>query len=134
VFFALYKVLTLSVEMRHKPFALWIHDLSAPDPLTPVNLFGYLDFHPPALLAVGILPILLGVTQWLSLKLNPQPMDPSQQQIFAIMPWIMIFFFAPLAAGIQLYYVINNLVTIVQQWWLYRRFGLHLSDTHPVPE
>lgn len=132
VFFALYKVLTLSVEMRHQPFGLWIHDLSAPDPLTPVNLFGYLDFHPPALLAVGILPILLGTTQWLSLKLNPQPMDPSQQQIFAIMPWIMIFFFAPLAAGIQLYYVINNLVTIVQQWWLYRRFGLHLSDTHPV--
>ena len=132
IFYALYKVLLVSVEMRHKPFALWIHDLSAPDPLTPVNLFGLLDFTPPHILAIGVLPILVGATQWLTFKLSPQTMDPQQQQIFAIMPWLMIFIFAPFAAGLQLYYVTNNLLTLLQQWWLYRRYDLHLSDTHPV--
>ena len=132
IFYALYKVLLVSVEMRHQPFALWVHDLSAPDPLTPVNLFGLLHFTPPAFLAIGVLPILVGATQWLTMKLNPQPMDPAQALIFAIMPWFMVFIFAPFAAGLQLYYVTNNLLTLLQQWWLYRRFGLHLSDTHPV--
>ena len=75
VFYALYKVLTVSVEMRHQPFYLWIRDLSAPDPLTPVNLFGLLPFDPPGFLAIGILPILLGVTMWLQFRLNPAPMD-----------------------------------------------------------
>jgi YidC/Oxa1 family membrane protein insertase len=132
IFYALYKVLLVSVEMRHQPFALWIRDLSAPDPLTPVNLFGLLDFTPPHILAIGVLPILVGFTQWLTFKLSPQTMDPQQQQIFAIMPWMMIFIFAPFAAGLQLYYVTNNLLTLLQQWWLYRRYDLHLSDTHPV--
>jgi YidC/Oxa1 family membrane protein insertase len=132
VFYALYKVLLVSVEMRHQPFILWIKDLSAPDPLTPVNLFGLLHFSPPAMLAIGILPILVGLTQFLSMKLNPQAMDPAQQQIFAIMPWMMIFIFAPFAAGLQLYWITNNVLTIAQQWHLYRKFGLHLKDTHPV--
>jgi YidC/Oxa1 family membrane protein insertase len=133
VFYALYKVLMVSVEMRHQPFYLWIKDLSAPDPLTPVNLFGLLDFSPPAFLAIGILPILVGATQWATMKLNPQPMDPMQAKIFAIMPWFLVFMMAPFAAGLQLYWMTNNLLTIAQQWWLYRRFGLHFSDTHPVP-
>ncbi len=133
IFYALYKVLMVSVEMRHQPFFLWIKDLSAPDPLTPVNLFGLLDFTPPAFLAIGILPILVGATQWATMKLNPQPMDPMQQKIFAIMPWFLVFVMAPFAAGLQLYWMTNNLLTIAQQWWLYRRFGLHFSDTHPVP-
>jgi len=132
VFYALYKVLLVSVEMRHQPFILWIKDLSAPDPLTPVNLFGLLDFSPPAFLALGVLPILLGITMWLQFKLNPQQMDPTQQQIFAIMPWFMMFVMAPFASGLQLYWVTSNLLTIAQQWWLYRRYGLHFSDTHPV--
>jgi YidC/Oxa1 family membrane protein insertase len=132
VFYALYKTLLVSVEMRHQPFILWIKDLSAPDPLTPVNLFGLLHFSPPAMLAIGILPILVGLTQFMSMKLNPQAMDPAQQQIFAIMPWMMIFIFAPFAAGLQLYWITNNLLTIAQQYWLYRKFGLHLKDTHPV--
>src|SRR5690348_14795289 len=132
IFFALYKVLLISVEMRHQPFVLWIKDLAAPDPLTPVNLFGLLHFSPPAFLAIGVLPILVGATQWLSMKLNPQPMDPAQAQIFAIMPWFLVFIMAPFAAGLQLYWMTNNLLTIAQQWWLYRKFGLHLSDTHPV--
>ena len=132
IFYALYKVLLVSVEMRHQPFVGWIRDLSAPDPLTPVNLFGLLHFTPPAFLAIGVLPILVGATQWLSMKLNPQPMDPAQAQIFAIMPWVLVFVMAPFAAGLQLYWMTNNVLTIAQQWWLYRKYGLHLSDTHPV--
>ena len=132
VFYALYKVLLVSVEMRHQPFALWIKDLSAPDPLTPLNLFGLLDFTPPTFLLIGVLPILLGVTMWLQFKLNPQQMDPTQQQIFALMPWIMMVIMAPFASGLQLYWVTSNVLTILQQWWLYRKYGLHFSDTHPV--
>ena len=132
VFYALYKVLMVSVEMRHQPFVLWIKDLSAPDPLTPVNLFGLLDFTPPSFLAIGVLPILLGITMWIQFKLNPQQMDPVQQQIFGLMPWILMFIMAPFAAGLQLYWVVSNLLTIAQQWWLYKRYDLHLSDTHPV--
>jgi len=132
VFYALYKVLLVSVEMRHQPFIGWIRDLSAPDPLTPVNLFGLLHFTPPAMLAIGVLPILVGATQFVSMKLNPQPMDPAQAQMFAIMPWVLVFIMAPFAAGLQLYWITNNLLTMAQQWHLYRKYGLHLSDTHPV--
>jgi YidC/Oxa1 family membrane protein insertase len=132
VFYALYKCLLVSVEMRHQPFIGWIRDLSAPDPLTPVNLFGLLHFTPPAMLAIGVLPILVGATQFVSMKLNPQPMDPAQAQVFAIMPWFLVFIMAPFAAGLQLYWITNNLLTMAQQWHLYRKFGLHLKDTHPV--
>jgi len=132
IFYALYKVLLVSVEMRHQPFALWIKDLSAPDPLTPINLFGLLDFTPPGFLLIGVLPILLGVTMWLQFKLNPAPMDPTQQQIFAIMPWVMVVVMAPFASGLQLYWVTSNVLTILQQWWLYKRYGLHFADTHPA--
>ena len=132
VFYALYKVLMVAVEMRHQPFALWIKDLSAPDPMTPLNLFGLLNFQPPALIAIGVLPILLGVTMWMQFKLNPQQLDPVQQQIFSIMPWVLMFVMAPFAAGLQLYWVVSNILTIAQQWWLYKRYDLHYSDTHPV--
>ncbi|MES2904458.1 MAG: membrane protein insertase YidC, partial [Pseudomonadota bacterium] len=127
VFYALYKVLMVSVEMRHQPFVLWIKDLSAPDPLTPVNLFGYLDFTPPSFLALGVLPILLGVTMWLQFKLNPPPADPVQQQIFSIMPWVLMFVMAPFAAGLQLYWVVNNILTIAQQKWLYYRYDHEMN-------
>jgi len=132
VFYALYKVLLVSVEMRHQPFALWIKDLSAPDPATVLNLFGILHFTPPGFLAIGVLPILLGVTMWLQFKLNPQQMDPTQQQVFALMPWVMMFIMAPFASGLQLYWVTSNVLTILQQWWLYKKYGLHFADTHPV--
>jgi YidC/Oxa1 family membrane protein insertase len=121
VFYALYKVLMVSVEMRHKPFALWIRDLSAPDPLTPINLFGYLPFTPPHMLAIGVLPILLGITMWLQMRLQPQMPDPVQRQIFALMPWVLMFVMASFAAGLQLYWVTNNILTIAQQKWLYSR-------------
>lgn len=121
IFFALYKLLMLSIDMRHQPFALWIKDLSAPDPMTPVNLFGLLPFDPPSFLAIGVLPILVGVTMWMQQKLNPAPMDPVQQQVFAIMPWALMFVMAPFAAGLQLYWATGNILTIAQQKWLYSR-------------
>lgn len=121
VFFALYKILMLSIEMRHQPFALWLKDLSAPDPLTPVNLFGLIPFDPPSFLAIGVLPILLGLTMWLMQRLNPQPMDEVQKQVFAVMPWFLMFIMAPFAAGLQLYWVMSNIISIAQQKWLYSR-------------
>jgi YidC/Oxa1 family membrane protein insertase len=128
VFYALYKVLLVAVEMRHQPFALWIKDLSAPDPMTPVNLFGLLPFTPPGFLLIGVLPILLGVTMWLQFKLNPAPMDPVQKQVFAIMPWVLMVVMAPFAAGLQLYWAVSNVLTIAQQKWLYHRYDLEKSD------
>jgi YidC/Oxa1 family membrane protein insertase len=121
IFFSLYKVLTLTLEMRHQPFALWIKDLSAPDPLTPVNLFGFLPFEPTGLLHLSVLAILLGCTMWLQFRSNPQMMtDPTQKQIFAMMPWFMMFIMSPFAAGLQIYYIASNLITVAQQWFFNR--------------
>jgi YidC/Oxa1 family membrane protein insertase len=121
VFYALYKVLMLTIEMRHQPFILWIRDLSAPDPLHVLNLFGLLPFTPPAFLGIGVLALLLGFSMWLQFKLNPQPMDDAQKQIFSLMPWIMMFVMAPFAAGLLVYWVTSNFLTIAQQAWLYSR-------------
>ncbi len=121
IFFALYKVLTLTIEMRHQPFALWIKDLSAPDPLHVLNLFGLLPFTPPEFLAIGILAILLGVTMWAQFKLQPAAMDPAQQQVMAIMPWMMMFVMAPFAAGLLIYWITSNVLTIAQQKYLYSK-------------
>ncbi len=121
VFYALYKVLLVAIEMRHQPFALWIKDLSAPDPAHLLNLFGLLPFTVPAFLGIGVLAVLLGVTMWLQFKLNPAPADPIQQQVFAIMPWLMMVIMAPFAAGLLLYWITNNILTIAQQKWLYSR-------------
>lgn len=115
IFFALYKVLMLSTEMRHQPFVLWLKDLSAPDPLTPINLFGLLPFNPPGALHVGVLALLLGFTMWLQMRLSPTAADPVQQQVNKFMPVIMVLVFSPLAAGLQLYYVANNVFSLLQQ-------------------
>ncbi len=121
IFFALYKVLILAVEMRHQPFALWIKDLSAPDPAHILNLFGLLPFEVPGFLGIGILAVLLGVTMWLQFKLNPAQMDPIQQQVFAIMPWMMMFVMATFASGLLVYWITSNILTIAQQKYLYSR-------------
>lgn len=123
ILYALYKVLMLSVEMRHQPFVLWIRDLSAPDPATPINLFGYLPFTPPHILAVGVLPILVGVTMWFQMRLQPQAPDPVQRRIFAFMPLVLTFIMAPFAAGLQLYWVTGNILAIAQQRLLLRRYA-----------
>lgn len=121
IFFALYKVLVLAIEMRHEPFILWIRDLSAPDPAHILNLFGMLPYDVPGFLAIGPLAVLLGITMWLTFKLNPSAMDPVQQQMFAIMPWILMFVMAPFAAGLLLYWVTSNLLTLAQQSYLYSK-------------
>ncbi len=123
IFFALYKVLVLAIEMRHEPFILWIRDLSVPDPAHILNLFGLLPFAIPeaSFLAIGPLAVLLGITMWLTFKLNPAAMDPVQQQMFAIMPWILMFVMAPFAAGLLLYWVTSNVLTLAQQSYLYSK-------------
>jgi YidC/Oxa1 family membrane protein insertase len=121
IFFALYKTLILTIEMRHQPFVLWIKDLSAPDPAKILNLFGMLPFDPPSFLGIGVLALLLGITMWLQFRLNPAAMDPIQQQMFAIMPWVMMFVMAPFAAGLLIYWITSNILTIAQQKFLYSR-------------
>ena len=121
VFFALYKVLILAIEMRHQPFVLWIEDLSAPDPAHVLNLFGLLPYDVPGFLALGPLALLLGFTMWLTFRLNPSQMDPMQQKIFDIMPWILMFVMAPFAAGLLLYWVTSNVLTLAQQKYLYSK-------------
>ncbi len=119
IFYALYKVLLLTIEMRHQPFVGWIKDLSAPDPF----FFGlFPDLGLPAFLAIGILPIAVGITQYVQFKLNPAPMDPTQEQVFKIMPFALIFVMAPFAAGLQVYWMTTNLLTILQQKLLYARY------------
>ncbi|WP_417458559.1 membrane protein insertase YidC [Kordiimonas sp.] len=123
IFFALYKVLYVTIEMRHQPFFGWIKDLSAPDPMTPLTLFGAIDWNPPAFLAIGILPILMGISMWLQQKLNPQSaaMDPTQQKIMSFLPIIFTFIMAPFSAGLVLYWTWNNVLSIGQQWVIMRR-------------
>lgn len=122
IFYALYKVLMLTIEMRHQPFALWIKDLSAPDPAHILNLFGLLPFTPPSILSIGILALILGVTMFLQFRLNPAPADPVQEQVFKIMPWLFMFIMAPFAAGLLLYWITNNILSIGQQQWMYRKY------------
>ncbi len=132
IFYALYKTLTVSIEMRHQPFVLWLHDLSAPDHLTPLNLFGAIPWTPPVMIAIGVLPIILGVTMWLQQKMNPTPMDPVQKQVFAIMPWMFMFIMAQYAAGLLVYWTTNNLVSILQQWWMLKKYPM--PATPPAAE
>ncbi|MET3725887.1 membrane protein insertase YidC [Sphingomonas trueperi] len=121
IMFALYKVLLLTIEMRHQPFVLWIKDLSAPDPATILNLFGYLHFTLPSFLAIGVVPVLLGVSMFFQMRMNPAPMDEMQKQMFAIMPWMLMFLMAPFAVGLQIYWITSNVLTVLQQQWLYAR-------------
>ena len=123
VFFSLYKVLYVTIEMRHAPFYGWIHDLSAPDPTTFINLFGLLPFTPPPIsfLMVGALPIVMGLTQFLQQKLSPQTMDPVQARMFMILPVVFTYMLAQFPAGLVLYWTWNNLLSIGQQWLIMRR-------------
>ncbi len=133
VFFSLYKTIFVTIEARHAPFYGWIHDLSAPDPTSIVNLFGLLPFDPHAILpsflgflSIGIWPILMGFTQWLQTKMNPAPADPVQAQMFAFMPLIFTFMFATFPAGLVIYYTWNNLLSVAQQYVMMRRQGVEV--------
>jgi YidC/Oxa1 family membrane protein insertase len=133
IFYALYKTLFVTIEMRHEPFVFWIKDLSAPDPTTIFNLFGLLPYDPTVipliggLLGIGVLPILMGVAMWFQFKLNPPPPDPVQAQIFALMPFVMVFIFAPFAAGLVLYWFWNTTLSILQQWLIMKRNGVEVN-------
>ncbi|WP_417320021.1 membrane protein insertase YidC [Emcibacter sp.] len=121
IFFALYKTLYVTIDMRHEPFFGYIKDLSAPDPLLVTNLFGLIPWDPPTFLAVGILPVLMGFTMWLQQKLNPAATDPVQQKIFMFMPIIFTFILANFAVGLVIYWTWNNILSIIQQWIIMRR-------------
>jgi len=124
IFFSLYKVLFVTIEMYHAPFYGWIHDLSAPDPMGLMTLFGIIPWNVPPVLSIidiGILPIFMGFTMWLQQKLNPAPADPTQARIFALLPFVFTFVLAGFAAGLVLYWSVNNILSIAQQWFIQRR-------------
>jgi YidC/Oxa1 family membrane protein insertase len=131
VFFSLYKVLYVTIEMRQQPFFGWIRDLSSPDPTSFVNLFGLLPFTPPEHLnllifslplAIGVWPLIMGVTMFLQQKLTPQAtMDPVQARMFMFLPVIFTFMLSQFAAGLVIYWAWNNLLSIAQQWFIMRR-------------
>ena len=126
VFFALYKVLYVTIEMRHAPFYGWINDLSAKDPTSILNLFGLLPYSVqnwpiPDFFQLGVWPIIMGASMWLQFRLNPTPPDPIQARIFAWMPVIFTFLLATFPAGLVIYWTINNLLSIGQQWLIMRQ-------------
>ena len=130
IFFSLYKVIFVTLELRHEPWFGWIKDLSAPDPSTILNLFGLLPWANPttpgsilAIISLGILPILLGVSMWLQQKLNPAPTDKTQAMIFAWMPWVFMFMLGTFASGLVIYWIANNTITFIQQYLIMRRQG-----------
>lgn len=129
IFFSLYKVIFVTIELRHAPWFGWIRDLSAPDPSSILNLFGLLPFAAPgpdsllSIISLGILPILLGVSMWLQQKLNPAPADKTQATIFAWMPWVFMFMLGGFASGLVLYWIANNTITFTQQYAIMRSQG-----------
>jgi len=133
VFFSLYKVLFVTIEMRHAPFFGWIHDLSAPDPTNLFNLFGLLPFDPTVIPAIGpflhlgIWPLIMGVTMWVQMKLNPAPPDPTQKMIFDWMPVIFTFMLATFPAGLVIYWAWNNALSVAQQSIIMRKHGAKIE-------
>jgi YidC/Oxa1 family membrane protein insertase len=126
VFFALYKVLFVTIEMRHAPFYGWIRDLSAPDPTSIFNGFGLIPWSPPEFLMIGAWPLIMGATMWLQQKLNPQPPDPVQARLFMILPIVFTFMLAHFPAGLVIYWTWNNVLSILQQWVIMRRMGVKI--------
>jgi YidC/Oxa1 family membrane protein insertase len=127
VFFALYKVIYVTIELRHAPFFGWIQDLSAPDPTTLFNLFGLIPWAPPHLLMIGAWPIIMGITMWMQMRLNPAPPDPVQAQLFNWMPLIFTFMLASFPVGLVIYWAWNNLLSIAQQSIIMKRQGVQVD-------
>ena len=127
VFFALYIVLFVTIEMRHAPFFGWIRDLSAPDPLGLLTGFGLIDWQPEGwmtMINIGIWPLLMGISMFLQTKLNPKPADPMQAKLFMLMPVFFTFLLATFPAGLVIYWTWNNVLSITQQWIIMRRAGV----------
>jgi YidC/Oxa1 family membrane protein insertase len=133
VFFALYKVLFVTIEMRHAPFFGWIQDLAAPDPTNIFTLFGLIPWEPTAVpllgafLHLGIWPLIMGVTMWVQMRLNPPPPDPTQAMIFNWMPVIFTFMLGTFPAGLVIYWAWNNTLSIAQQWVIMKRHGAEVN-------
>ena len=127
VFFSLYKVLFVTLEMRHAPFYGWIQDLSAPDPTTLFNLFGLIPWTPPHFLMLGIWPIIMGITMFIQMKMNPEPPDPVQKAMFAWMPLIFTFMLASFPAGLVIYWSWNNTLSVLQQYTILKRQGVKVE-------
>ncbi len=133
VFFALYKVIFITIEMRHAPFFGWIKDLSAPDPTNVFTLFGLIPWDPTALpmfghfLALGIWPLIMGVSMFFQMKMNPEPADPVQKTMFAWMPLIFTFMLGSFPAGLVIYWTWNNTLTVLQQSLIMKRAGVKLE-------
>jgi len=127
VFFALYKVIYVTIEMRQAPFFGWITDLSAADPTSLFNLFGLLPFEVPAFLAIGVWPLLMGITMFVQMQMNPAPPDPTQQMIFKWMPVVFTFMLATFPAGLVIYWAWNNTLTILQQGTIMKRQGVKIE-------
>ena len=123
VFFSLYKVLLVTIDMRHAPFFGWIRDLSAAEPISLFNLFGLLPFTPPAFLMIGVFSIIMGVTMWLQTNLNPPPADPVQAKMFSYMPILFVFMLANFPAGLVIYWTWNNVLSIAQQIYIMKSTG-----------
>jgi YidC/Oxa1 family membrane protein insertase len=121
VFFALYKVLFVTIEMRHQPFFGWIKDLSDRDPTSLFNLFGLIPWDPPSFLLIGVWPVAMGVSMWVQQKLNPAPPDPIQAKIFMFFPLFLTVILAPFPAGLVIYWTINNILTMAQQLVIMKR-------------
>lgn len=130
VFFALYKVLFVTIEMRQAPFFGWIKDLSAPDPTNIFNLFGLLPFDPThvpvfgSFLWIGAWPLVMGLSMWVQMKMNPEATDPIQRQMFAWMPVIFTFMLGSFPSGLVIYWTWNNVLSVAQQWWIMKRAGV----------
>ena len=124
VFFALYKVLFVTIEMRHMPFYGWIHDLSAKDPTSLFNLFGLLPYDVPSFLVIGAWPVAMGVSMWIQQKLNPAPPDPMQAKIFMFFPIFLTVLLAPFPAGLVIYWTFNNILTLIQQFYIQRKMSV----------
>ena len=120
-FFAIYKVLFVTIEMRHQPFFGWIKDLSERDPTSIFNLFGLIPWDPPSFLLIGVWPCLMGVSMWMQQKLNPTPPDPVQAKIFMFFPLFLTVILAPFPAGLVIYWTINNILTMAQQYIIIKR-------------
>ena len=127
VFFSLYKVIYVTIEMRHAPFFGWIQDLGAPDPTSVFNLFGLLPFAVPAFLAIGVWPLLMGITMFLQMQMNPTPPDPTQAMIFKWMPIMFTFMMATFPAGLIIYWAWNNTLSILQQGYIMKRNGAKIE-------
>jgi YidC/Oxa1 family membrane protein insertase len=123
VFFALYKVLFVTIEMRHAPFFGWIKDLAAPDPTNIFNLFGLIPVQMPEMLHLGVWPIIMGITMWVQMKMNPEPTDPVQKTMFAWMPLVFTFMLGSFASGLVIYWAWNNLLSVAQQYYITRKMG-----------